>query len=488
MQKWVKKFGALLLTLLITLGFAVPTFAAQTDPVLSKIEKRGELIIGTSADYAPYEFHTTVNGKDKIVGFDMAVGRQIAKSLGVKLVIREMSFDALLGSVKTGKVDMVIAGMSSTPERAKEVTFSKPYFVDKNVVMTLKDDVNQFQTVAALKKAKLAAQMSSIQEDAAKELQGQQPVVSLKKINDMVTQLTQGKVDGIVVSQTTADSYMAQSNQFAVSKASLLSEPNGSSVVMAKTAPVLAAKVNHILANKVIGAPLDKWRQEATDLMTHKASFFQKYAPYFVKGTLYTVGLAIIGVFFGIILGVLLALMKLSSVKPLKWLAVVYIEAVRGVPLLIQVFIVYFGTQVIGLDVSSFIAGAIAMFLNSAAYVAEIIRSGIQAVPVGQTEAARSLGFTKMQTMRYMILPQAIKNILPALGNEFVTVIKEGSVVSVIGVGELTFQTSVVQGASFKPFIPLMITAVIYFILTFGLSRLLGRFEKKLQQSDRKII
>ena len=154
-------------------------------------------------------------------------------------------------------------------------------------------------------------------------------------------------------------------------------------------------------------------------------------------------------------------------------------------PLLIQVFLVYFGTQVIGLDVSSFLAGAIAMFLNSAAYVAEIIRSGIQAVPAGQTEAARSLGFTKNQTMRYMILPQAIKNILPALGNEFVTVIKEGSVVSVIGVGELTFQTSVVQGASFKPFLPLIVTAVIYFILTFGITRLLNLFEKKLHKSDK---
>jgi len=242
------------------------------------------------------------------------------------------------------------------------------------------------------------------------------------------------------------------------------------------------------LEKHVIGAPLDKWRDEAVALMNHKESFFEKYYPYFVKGTINTVGLAVIGVFFGIVLGILLALMKLSSVKPLKWFAVAYIEAVRGVPLLIQVFIVYFGTQVIGLNVSSFMAGAIAMFLNSAAYVAEIIRSGIQAVPNGQTEAARSLGFTKMQTMRYMVLPQAIKNILPALGNEFVTVIKEGSVVSVIGVGELTFQTSVVQGASFKPFIPLIISAAIYFILTFGISRLLGRFEKKMQQSDRKLI
>ncbi|AWF96604.1 ABC transporter substrate-binding protein/permease [Weissella cibaria] len=487
MQKWVTKIMAAVMTMMMLIGMVAPASAAQTDPVLSKIEKSGKLVVGTSADYAPYEFHTTVNGKDKIVGFDISVANEIAKRLGVKLVIQEMSFDALLGAVKTGKVDMVVAGMTATPEREQEASFSEPYFVDKNVVMTLKKNANKLTNLNDLKKATLAAQLSSIQEDAAKQVDAKK-VVSLKKVNDAVTQLTQGKVDGVVVPDTTADSYLGESTQFAVAKATLPGETNGSSVVMAKNATVLQSKVNNILEKHVIGAPLDKWRDEATALMNHKESFFEKYYPYFVKGTINTVGLAVIGVFFGIVLGILLALMKLSSVKPLKWFAVAYIEAVRGVPLLIQVFIVYFGTQVIGLNVSSFMAGAIAMFLNSAAYVAEIIRSGIQAVPDGQTEAARSLGFTKMQTMRYMVLPQAIKNILPALGNEFVTVIKEGSVVSVIGVGELTFQTSVVQGASFKPFIPLIISAAIYFILTFGISRLLGRFEKKMQQSDRKLI
>ncbi|MGL4535596.1 MAG: transporter substrate-binding domain-containing protein, partial [Weissella cibaria] len=114
-------------------GMVAPASAAQTDPVLSKIEKSGKLVVGTSADYAPYEFHTTVNGKDKIVGFDISVANEIAKRLGVKLVIQEMSFDALLGAVKTGKVDMVVAGMTATPEREQEASFSEPYFVDKNV-------------------------------------------------------------------------------------------------------------------------------------------------------------------------------------------------------------------------------------------------------------------------------------------------------------------------------------------------------------------
>lgn len=492
MKKWMKKAIVLLMAIGMFISSGIGIFgvssanADETDPTLQHIKESGQLVVGTSADYAPYEFHTTENGQDKIVGFDMDVAREIGKQLGVKTEIQEMSFDALLGAVKTGKVDIVVAGMTETPERAQEVNFSKPYFVDKNVVLTLKQNKNKWTTLKQIRHAKLAAQVSSKQDDLAHEISNKQ-VVSLKKITDEVTQLTQKKVDGVVVASTTAKSYLEQSNQFAVSPAKLPGITNGSSVVMNKNATVLQAKVNKILDDHIIGAPLQKMQDKAIKLMNKKESFASKYAPYFVKGTLYTIGLAVIGVFFGIILGILFALMKLSSIKPFKWVASAYIEAVRGVPLLIQVFIVYFGTQAIGVHVSSFLAGAIAMFLNSAAYVAEIIRSGIQAVPTGQTEAARSLGFTKNQTMRYMILPQAIKNILPALGNEFVTVIKEGSVVSVIGVGELTFQTSVVQGASFKPFIPLIITAAIYFILTFGISRLLNLFEKKLRKSDKTL-
>lgn len=210
----------------------------------------------------------------------------------------------------------------------------------------------------------------------------------------------------------------------------------------------------------------------------------EKYLPFYITGTGYTIFLALVGVLFGSIGGSLLAFMKLSKSKALKVIAAVYIEYVRGTPLLVQIFIVYFGTGVLGLELSKLAAGCIALALNSAAYVAEIIRAGINAVNKGQLEAARSLGMNQIQAMRFIIFPQAIKNILPALGNEFVTVIKESSVVSVIGVSELIFQTGVVQGASFKPFLPYVIVSLIYFVLTFALSRLLGVAERRMKTSD----
>jgi len=133
-----------------------------------------------------------------------------------------------------------------------------------------------------------------------------------------------------------------------------------------------------------------------------------------------------------------------------------------------------------GADMNAFLAALIAVSLNSAAYVAEIIRSGIQSIDKGQIEAGRSLGLSEWQILRYIILPLAIRNILPALGNEFVTLIKETSVASTIGVADLMYTSKIVQSSSYQPFDPLVIVAVIYFIFTFSLSKFIGIFEKRL--------
>ena len=210
-----------------------------------------------------------------------------------------------------------------------------------------------------------------------------------------------------------------------------------------------------------------------------------KYSSYFITGLKSTLGLSIISVLIGIVIGSLLALMKLSKHKPLKWIAAVYIEVVRGTPMITQLFIVYFGSYVLfGLDMNPFIAGIIAVSLNSGAYVAEIIRSGIQSIDKGQMEAGRSLGMTQSMTMKEIIMPQAVKNILPALCNEFITVIKETSIVSVIGVTDLMYNVNIVRGISFRPLEPLLIAAVIYIILTFGLSKAVNILEGKMKQSD----
>jgi len=206
-----------------------------------------------------------------------------------------------------------------------------------------------------------------------------------------------------------------------------------------------------------------------------------EYQYYFLQGIGYTLFLSFFSVLLGLTLGVVMALAKMSSNKILNKLAAVYIEIIRGTPLLVQVFIVYYNGII---EMGPIVAGILALSINSSAYTAEIVRAGIQAVDKGQMEAARSLGMPHAMAMRQVILPQAIKNILPALGNEFIVVIKESAVISIIGVGELMRQTNIVRGITFRQVEPLLLVAVIYFVMTFSLSKLLGRFERRLKESD----
>lgn len=209
-------------------------------------------------------------------------------------------------------------------------------------------------------------------------------------------------------------------------------------------------------------------------------SFLPNYYKFFISGTGYTLLLSALTVVFGLLGGLALALMKTSNNKILKAIAVSYIEFIRGTPLLIQLYIVYYGIM----DIPMLAAGVVAMSINSSAYIAEIIRAGINAVDKGQTEAARSLGLTKWLTFKEVIIPQAMKNILPALGNEFIVLIKESAIVSVIGIHDLMYNTDTVRGITFIAFEPLVIAALIYFVLTFTLSKVLGKIERRLTISD----
>lgn len=218
--------------------------------------------------------------------------------------------------------------------------------------------------------------------------------------------------------------------------------------------------------------------------------FLENYFPKYLTGVGLTLVISLITVCIGTILGAILFLMKNSDIslwkiKPLKVIASIYVEVVRGTPMLLQILMVYSGTKLIfNIDVDALTAAIVAIALNSAAYVAEIIRAGIEGVDKGQTEAARSLGMSKAMTMRLIIFPQAIRNILPAIGNEFVAVIKESSMASVLGVGELTFSAKIVQGATYLSLEPLMVAAVFYFILTFSLGRLMSYLERRMKTSD----
>lgn len=221
-----------------------------------------------------------------------------------------------------------------------------------------------------------------------------------------------------------------------------------------------------------------------------------KYMQLFWEGLVCTVSLSALSVVAGFILALVLATMRLAKFKPLRFVATTYVELFRATPMMVQLFLIYH-VALAGVSLPTFklfgfirferfIPGVIALSLNSGAYLCEIVRSGIQSVDLGQTEAARSLGLTAWQNMRYIVLPQAMKNILPAIANEFVTIIKESSIAWTIGVQDIMGAVNSVTAATFSMAEPLIVATCIYFCLTFPTSKVIQHFERKMSRGDKR--
>lgn len=462
-----------------------PTAHAEQNQTWEKIKERGELRVGLSADYAPMEFEHTVNGKTEYAGVDIDLAKKIAKDNNLKLKIVNMSFDSLLGALKTGKIDIIISGMTSTPERKKQVDFSDSYMMTKNIMLVKKDKVSEYKDIKDFNNKKVGAQKGTEQEKIAQTEIENASITSLSRLPDVILALKSGKVEGAVVEKSVAEAYLKQNPKLGISNVKFNEEEKDTVIAVPKDSPKLLSQINKTIKEVKDKGLIDKYMTNAANAMNDDSGFISKYGSFFLKGIKITILISLIGVALGSILGAFVALMKLSKIKIISWIASIYIEILRGTPMLVQVFIVFFGiTAALGLDISALVCGTIALVINSSAYIAEIIRAGINAVDKGQMEAARSLGLNYRQTMKSVIMPQAIKNILPALGNEFVTLIKESSIVSTIGVGEIMFNAQVVQGISFDPFTPLLVAAALYFVLTFVLTRIMNMIEGRLNASD----
>lgn len=207
-----------------------------------------------------------------------------------------------------------------------------------------------------------------------------------------------------------------------------------------------------------------------------------KAFPFLMRGVGLTIVITILAVTLGMVIGLIVGLCRLSSIKPLRALATGYVEIIRGTPLLVQLYIVFFGLGQMGISLTAVQAAVTALSINSGAYIAEIVRAGILSVGKRQTEAAYALGLTGSQTMRLVVLPQAIRVMVPPLGNEFVTMIKESSLASVIGAGELIKQAQFVTSRTYQVFSTYIGVALIYFVLTFVTSTALKRVEKEVSK------
>jgi len=499
----MKTLAIFLISFLISVCGISPgqnTVNAQEENSLQEIQESGVLRVGTSGDYPPFEFYTQVNGERQLVGMDISLAQDIAQDLGVELEMQDLgSFDSLIPALESGQIDMVLAGMTSTEEREQSVDFSQTYYQEGQSFLIPEENSDTLTSIESLEGEDnqsedeyktIGVQQGSLQETLIQDMQNINTSM-MADISSLILGLQSGQIDAILLGGVTAEMYGDSYEGLTSFEAQFENDQTpGISAAFRQGSDSLVSAVNDSLTAMEEDGRLEQYFNEAVNTVTQSGlndsnseeesqGFLAQYGSYFWDGTKITLFISAVSVLIGMVLGSLLALMRISSSKIIKFLGAAYVEFVRGTPLMIQVMIIYFGFGVV-YPLSALTAGIVAVTLNSGAYICEIIRSGLGSVDPGQTEAARSLGMSKKQAMRHIIFPQAVKNIWPSLGNEFITVIKESSIVSVIGVSELIFQSRVVRSISFQGIVPLFVTALIYFILTFSLTKILNYFEGRM--------
>lgn len=244
--------------------------ANQMD-LLSQIKEKGKIVVGTSADYPPYEFHKEIGGKDEIVGFDIAIAKEIAKDLGVELEIKDMKFEGLLPALKTGKIDFAMAGMTPKPERKKQADFSKIYYRAVQGMMVRAEDKDKIKAVTDLTGKVVGAQKASIQADIAKsEVKGAQ-VKELGKVSDLVLELQNKKIDAIIVELPVAEAYVSRNTELALAEGITFQDAEGgSAIAVNKGNTTLIEAMDKSLDALEQNKAIEKFVVEATELVESK--------------------------------------------------------------------------------------------------------------------------------------------------------------------------------------------------------------------------
>lgn len=460
---------------------------------------KDRLTMITSPDYPPYEFYDTKGGNRQIVGFDIDIANTLAQRLGFQLQIMESDFNGLIPALQANRADFVMAGMTPTPERRKNVDFSIIYYEAKDTIVAPKtSNLKQPQDLVG---KTVGVQLGTIQEQNAKKIAAKFPGIQLKQLNrvpEAIQEIKSGRIDAAIVEDTVAKGF-AQANPELEFNVIPSQEASGSAIAFPKGSP-LVAPFNQVLQQMRDNGELEKlatkWFSQTTATDTASSppaksglnlDFRRIFPdiPFILKGIPLTLLFTLLSVFLGLIWGTVLSLCKITGVQPLIWVANAYTSVFRGTPLLLQLALVYYATpQLTGYDISALEAGVLTFTLNSGAYMSETIRGGIQAVDKGQAEAAMSMGVPYRLMMWDIILPQALKNILPALVNETIGLLKDSALVSTIGVVEILRSAQIVGANKYIYFEPLLFAGLIYYVLVMGLTYGASVLERRLRQSE----
>ena len=500
-----KTLFALLTGLFICLGI---TQVAHADDYLR---------IGMEAAYAPFNWtqEDDANGAVKIDGtnqyangYDVQIAKKVAEELGKKPLIVKTSWNGLIPALTSGKIDMIIAGMSPTAERKKEVAFSKSYYTSEPVMLVRKDgNYANATSLDDFKDAKVTSQQGVYLYSLISQLKGVKQETAMGDFAQMRQALESGVIDAYVSERPealTAESANSKFKMIQFKKGFEVGEEDATIAIGMKKGDTRIDQVNAALAKissedqvKLMDDMIKK-QPASSDASDDKQTFFSQMmkilkdnGPQFIRGTGMTLLISMTGTIAGLIIGLLIGVFRTAPKAKNKflagcqtafgWFLNVYIEIFRGTPMIVQSMVIFYGSaQAFNISLDRTWAAILILSINTGAYMSEIVRGGILAVDPGQFEAATALGMTHGQTMRKVVLPQVVRNILPATGNEFVINIKDTSVLNVISVVELYFTGNTVATQNYQYFPTFTIIAVIYFVLTFTITRILRYIERRL--------
>ena len=504
-----------------------------------QIQQRGSLTIATDATYPPFEYKE----KDKLIGFDVELGDALGRKLGVKVVWLPLEWTAVQGSLESRKADLIMSGMTITKERKeKGYTFSRPYFLSGQVIAKRRDDT-RIHGLADLRDKTVSVQdqttgMTALQKAGLPETQ----IRKFDTLQDGLLDVKNHKSDAAVADVPALKHILPNGYSDLELTGASDFPPENLGIAAARNELELAARLNHaldtLLVNgtytrlyeKWIGDPvttrlisqLDKVKDEGTAIpadieqrtgeegekrrkgeeekgqsangdtntqystpntsaLSIRWDLLREAGPQLLRGAEITLEITVLTLLFGVFGGLVVALLRLSPIAPLRGIVIVYVELVRGTPLLMQIYFIYFVLPALHVSLNPLMSGVVALSLNAAAYISEIFRGGIESIDAGQMEAARALGMDYPAAMRWIILPQTLRRVLPPLTNEAVALLKDSSLVSVVGVVELMRQGKEIAANTGSATTLYLGVAACYLVMTLPLTALVRRLERQWQ-------
>ncbi len=489
-------FWSLGLVLLLG-GRPLAVFAADS---LDTIKSRGVLHWGADAEGgAPYVYPDPKK-PEQLIGFEFDLAAALAAKLGVKATMVQNQWDQLIPALERGNFDIVLNGLELTSENQQHIAMSRPYFVYAQQIVTRNNSAGLTRLDDL--KGKAVGVLSGTAAQRLVEGMGGVEIRIYPGNVESFRDLKAQRIEAVLLDLPIALHYAKPDPTLKLSGDPFA--PGFYGIGVRKPDVTLLAAINQAIEELAGDHTLERiyrkygvWdeRQERLkdyqpEIVVQKKAIstlreWPKYLPLLLRGAVTTVELSVLGMLLAIGVGLVVVLMRLYALAPLRWLARAYVEIFRGTPLLIQLFLIYYGLPEMGIRLNAFLAGILGLGLNYAASEAENYRAGIEAIPHGQMEAALALGMNRWQALRRVILPQALRLVIPPVTNDFIAMFKDSSIVSVITMVELTKVYGMLAMSTYDYIGLGLMTAAIYFALSYPASILASRLEKRLHHDRR---